>query len=98
MSDEQGEVGNRVAVSITIIESNDRQLAAMARAAGLKTSPSTVTVADLLALAQPNGSLPDVVIIDIREANSLPPTIGDAASASTPRPVSSSSRPRSIRC
>ena len=35
----------------------------------------SLPVADLLALAQPQSSQPDVVVLDIRDNNALPPTL-----------------------
>ncbi len=59
-----------MAVSITIVESNDRQLAAMARAAGL-TVGSTIAVGDLASVErQPRP--PDLLLIDVRGQAGLP--------------------------
>src|SRR5215831_14380117 len=60
-------------MNITIVGSVDRQLEELLR--GQTTRIRSVPVADLLALAQPSASQPDVVVLDVRESNSLPPTL-----------------------
>jgi pilus assembly protein CpaE len=59
-----------VAVSITIVESNDRQLASMARAAGLTVS-GTITADDLTSIER-QGKIPDLLLIDVRGQEGLP--------------------------
>jgi pilus assembly protein CpaE len=60
-------------MNITIVGSADRQLEELLR--GQTTRIRSVPVADLLALAQPSASQPDVVVLDVRESNTLPPTL-----------------------
>ena len=62
-----------MAISITIVGTTDRQLEELVRGQGVRIK--SLAVSDLLALAQPTASQPDVVILDIRESNSLPPTL-----------------------
>jgi len=59
-----------VAVSITIVESNDRQLAAMARAAGLTVS-GTITADDVASIER-QSRIPDLLLIDVRGQDGLP--------------------------
>lgn len=60
-------------LNITIVGASDRQLEELLRgpSARLKSLP----VADLLALAQPAAVQPDVVVLDLRQAMALPPTL-----------------------
>ena len=60
-------------LTITLVGTADRQLEELLRAP--TTRIKTMPVAELLALAQPSASQPDVVILDLRESNSLPPTL-----------------------
>src|SRR6476660_2532732 len=60
-------------VNITLVGTVDRQLEELLR--GQTTRIRSVPVNDLLALAQPSASQPDVVILDVRESNTLPPTL-----------------------
>ena len=60
-------------MNITLVGASDRQLEELLR--GQTTRIRSVPVADLLALAQPSAAQPDVVILDVRESNSLPPTL-----------------------
>src|SRR5580765_2192043 len=60
-------------MNITLVGSADRQLEELLRSQ--TTRIRSVAVADLLALAQPSAAQPDVVILDVRESNSLPPTL-----------------------
>jgi pilus assembly protein CpaE len=62
-----------VSLIITIVGTADRQLEEILRAP--TTRIRTMPVAELLALAQPSASQPDVVILDLRETNALPPTL-----------------------
>ena len=59
-----------MAVSITIVESNDRQLAAMARAAGLTVS-GTITADDVASIER-QSRIPDLLLIDVRGQGGLP--------------------------
>ena len=61
-------------VNITIAGSIDRQLEEMLNAPSYRLR--SVAVSELLALAQPNATQPDVVVLDVRDATSLPPTLG----------------------
>jgi pilus assembly protein CpaE len=60
-------------MNITIVGAVDRQIEELLRSQ--TTRIRSVPVAELLALAQPAAAQPDVVILDIREANLLPPTL-----------------------
>jgi len=62
-----------VSLTITLVGTADRQLEEILRAP--TTRIKTMPVAELLALAQPSASQPDVVILDLRETNALPPTL-----------------------
>jgi len=62
-----------VSLTITIVGSVDRQLEEILRAP--TTRIKAMPVAELLALAQPAAAQPDAVILDLRESNSLPPTL-----------------------
>jgi pilus assembly protein CpaE len=62
-----------VTVNITIVGSADRQLEELLRAQNLRVR--SVAVSELLALAQPNAAQPDVVVLDVRDAINLPPTL-----------------------
>ena len=59
-----------MAVSITIVESNDRQLASMARSAGM-TVMGTIT-ADELGAIERQGRIPELLLIDVRGQAGLP--------------------------
>ena len=60
-------------LSITIVGASDRQLEELLRGPGVRLK--SLAVADLLALAQPSASQPDVVVLDLRETAALPPTL-----------------------
>lgn len=60
-------------LSITLVGASDRQLEELLRGPNVRLK--SLAVADLLALAQPTASQPDVVIVDLRESGSLPPTL-----------------------
>jgi pilus assembly protein CpaE len=62
-----------VALNITLVGTVDRQLEELLR--GQTTRIRSVPVAELLALAQPTAKQPDVVLLDVRESNALPPTL-----------------------
>ena len=62
-----------MSLTITIVGSVDRQLEEILRAP--TTRIKAMPVAELLALAQPASTQPDAVILDLRESNSLPPTL-----------------------
>jgi pilus assembly protein CpaE len=62
-----------VVFSVTIVGTTDRQLEELLRAPGFRVR--SVAVNDLLALAQPQAPQPDVIVLDVREATSLPPTL-----------------------
>ena len=62
-----------MALNITIVGSVDRQLEELLRSQS--TRIRSMPVAELLALAQPSAKQPDVVILDTRETNTLPPTL-----------------------
>lgn len=60
-------------LSITLVGATDRQLEELLRGPSVRLK--TLSVADLLALAQPSASQPDVVILDLRDSGVLPPTL-----------------------
>lgn len=60
-------------LSITIVGASDRQLEELLRGAAVRLK--SIAVSDLLALAQPAASQPDVVLLDVRDSNLLPPTL-----------------------
>lgn len=60
-------------LSITLVGATDRQLEELLRGPNVRLK--SLAVADLLALAQPTASQPDVVILDLRDSGSLPPTL-----------------------
>jgi pilus assembly protein CpaE len=62
-----------VALNITLVGTADRQLEEILRAP--TTRIKSLPVAELLAIAQPSATQPDVVILDLRETSSLPPTL-----------------------
>jgi pilus assembly protein CpaE len=62
-----------VGLTITLVGTSDRQLEELLRGPSVRLK--TVPVADLLALAQTSAVQPDVVMLDIRESNALPPTL-----------------------
>jgi pilus assembly protein CpaE len=64
-----------VVASITVVESKDRQLAALARSTGL-TVVSTVPATDLSNLDKQGNRPPDVLLIDARGESGLPPELG----------------------
>jgi pilus assembly protein CpaE len=62
-----------VALSITLIGTGDRQLEELLR--GNDVRLKSIPAGDLLALAQASAPQPDVVVLDIRDTNALPPTL-----------------------
>jgi pilus assembly protein CpaE len=62
-----------VSLTITLVGTADRQLEELLRAPA--TRIKSLPVAELLAIAQPSATQPDVVILDLRETSSLPPTL-----------------------
>jgi pilus assembly protein CpaE len=62
-----------VGLSITIVGASDRQLEELLRSPSVRLK--SLAVSDLLALAQPSAAQPDAVLLDIRESNTLPPTL-----------------------
>jgi pilus assembly protein CpaE len=62
-----------VGLSITLVGATDRQLEELLRGANVRLK--SLAVSDLLALAQPSASQPDVVILDLRDSGALPPTL-----------------------
>jgi pilus assembly protein CpaE len=62
-----------VSLNITIVGSQDRQLEELLRSQN--TRIRTMPVAELLALAQPSATQPEVVVLDVRETSALPPTL-----------------------
>ena len=62
-----------MSLNITIVGSQDRQLEELLRSQN--TRIRTMPVAELLALAQPSATQPEVVVLDVRETSALPPTL-----------------------
>jgi pilus assembly protein CpaE len=62
-----------VSLNVTLVGATDRQLEEFLHDPQYRIK--SVGVADLLALAQSQTAQPDVVVLDIREATSLPPTL-----------------------
>jgi pilus assembly protein CpaE len=62
-----------VSLTITLVGTHDRQLEDLLRGPAVRIK--IVAVSELLALAQPKSAQPDVVVLDLRETNSLPPTL-----------------------
>jgi pilus assembly protein CpaE len=62
-----------VGLSITLVGASDRQLEELLRGPNVRLK--SLAVADLLALAQPTASQPDVVILDLRDSGAIPPTL-----------------------
>lgn len=60
-------------LTITLVGTSDRQLQELLRSADARVT--SLHTADLLALAQPNASQPDVVVLDVRDSGALPPTL-----------------------
>ena len=60
-------------LSITVIGTSDRQLEELLR--GPEVRLRSLPASDLLALAQASATQPDVVVLDIRDTNALPPTL-----------------------
>ena len=60
-------------LTITLVGTSDRQLQELLRGADARVT--SLHTADLLALAQPNASQPDVVVLDMRDSGALPPTL-----------------------
>lgn len=62
-----------MSLNVTLVGTTDRQLEEFLR--GPQHRVKSVAVSDLLALAQLQMAQPDVVVLDIRNATSLPPTL-----------------------
>jgi pilus assembly protein CpaE len=62
-----------VGLSITVIGTSDRQLEELLR--GPEIRLRSLPASDLLALAQSGAQQPDVLVLDIRDTNALPPTL-----------------------
>jgi len=62
-----------VGLNITIIGTSDRQLEELLRGQDMRVK--SLPVNDLLALAQQATPQPDVVVLDLRDSNALPPTL-----------------------
>ena len=60
-------------LNITIVGTSDRQLEELLRGQDMRVK--SLHVGDLLALAQQAATQPDVVVLDLRDANALPPTL-----------------------
>ena len=60
-------------LNITIVGTSDRQLEELLRGQDMRVK--SLPVGDLLALAQQAATQPDVVVLDLRDANALPPTL-----------------------
>ena len=62
-----------MALTITLIGTGDRQLEELLHGSDVRLK--SIPAADLLALAQASAPQPDVVVLDIRDSNLLPPTL-----------------------
>lgn len=62
-----------MALTITIIGAGDRQLEELLGRSDVRLK--SIPAGDLLALAQTSAPQPDVVVLDIRDTNALPPTL-----------------------
>jgi pilus assembly protein CpaE len=62
-----------VALTITLIGTGDRQLEELLHGSDVRLK--SIPAVDLLALAQASAPQPDVVVLDIRDTNLLPPTL-----------------------
>jgi pilus assembly protein CpaE len=62
-----------VGLSITVIGTSDRQLEELLR--GPEIRLRSLPASDLLALAQTGAQQPDVLVLDVRDTNVLPPTL-----------------------
>jgi pilus assembly protein CpaE len=62
-----------VGLNITIVGASDRQLEELLRGQDMRVK--SLSVGDLLALAQQTTAQPDVVVLDLRDSNALPPTL-----------------------
>jgi pilus assembly protein CpaE len=62
-----------VGLNITIVGTSDRQLEELLRGQDMRVK--SLPVNDLLALAQQATAQPDVVVLDLRDSNALPPTL-----------------------
>jgi pilus assembly protein CpaE len=60
-----------LALKVTVVGSQDKELDAVLRACG--ATPAFVPIAELAALAQPNAKQPDLVILDLRGLAGVPP-------------------------
>ncbi len=60
-------------LNITIVGTSDRQLEELLRGQDMRVK--SLHVGDLLALAQQAATQPDVVVLDLRDSNALPPTL-----------------------
>ena len=60
-------------LNITIVGTSDRQLEELLRGQDMRVK--SLPVGDLLALAQQTTAQPDVVVLDLRDSNALPPTL-----------------------
>jgi pilus assembly protein CpaE len=61
-------------ISASIVGSRDRQLEELLQACGVHATP--IKADDLGTLAQPGGSQPNVVILDLRDRSAVPPAVG----------------------
>jgi len=64
-----------VVATITVVEGTDRQLSALVRSAGL-TVVSTIRADALAVIERHVSQAPDVLILDLRGENALPPELG----------------------
>src|SRR5215203_1122366 len=60
-------------LNITIVGTSDRQLEELLRSQDMRVK--SLPLGDLLALAQQATAQPDVVVLDLRDASALPPTL-----------------------
>jgi pilus assembly protein CpaE len=63
-----------LAITVTLVGSNDRVLEDRLRAAGMR--PTSAETSELASLAHPSSLPPDVVVLDLREKADIPPALG----------------------
>ena len=63
-----------MAISVTLVGSQDRILEERLRAAGMR--PASMATAELATLAHPSSAPPDIVVLDLRAKSEIPPILG----------------------
>ena len=65
---------NPVAITVTIVDAQDRSLEERVRAAGMR--PTNLPASELAILAHASSTAPDVVVLDVRAQHRIPPAFG----------------------